>query len=349
MTKVKKTKTTTIKTNAQCRIDLAGGTLDLWPLYLYFGELKLVNMAIATKAYCEVKITPVKKGIEIAIESKDMNSKSRFDSLEALAESLGKPTSLNPLRWVNRLAHHFLKQSGTKNIKIEIKTWSEAPPGSGLGGSSVLGIAIAKAFQKAFPKKVSRDPWAIQQTVRDLEAVEIEHPAGDQDYIPALFGGLLTVRLGPHHRSVKKMSSTIENKIKSRIAILYTGKPHHSGINNWEIFSGFHSGDTALKSLLKQIHQVAATLAGNLEAKNLNGFAELINQEWELRKTLGTSVDAPVLTEAWEWAKSLGAEARKGCGAGGGGSIFFVFRNQSDRNRALKTTPLKPEWKWLKI
>lgn len=334
--------------SAQCRIDLAGGTLDLWPLYLYFGELKLVNMAINTKAYCELKVESAKK-FEIWIESKDMNTKSRFDSLEELAASLTKPTSLNPLRWVNRLALHFLQASALKGAKISIKTWSEAPPGSGLGGSSVLGVAVAKTFQKAFPKKVSKDPWVIQQTVRDLEAVEIEHPAGDQDYIPALFGGLLSVKLGPNHRSVKKIAPAVEAKIKSRIAILYTGKPHHSGINNWEIFRAYHDGDKDLKNLLKEIHQISAQLSSDLEKKDANSFAELVNQEWELRRKLGTSVDAPVLTEAWQWAKSLGATARKGCGAGGGGSIFFVFKNQAERNKAIKTKPPQAEWKWLSV
>jgi D-glycero-alpha-D-manno-heptose-7-phosphate kinase len=341
-------KISTITQSAQCRIDLAGGTLDLWPLYLYFGELKLVNMAINTKAYCELKISP-SKTLEIWVESKDMNSKSRFDSLNELAASLTKPTSLNPLRWVNRLTWHFLKSAGIKSGKIYVKTWSEAPPGSGLGGSSVLGVAVAKAFQKAYPTKLSKEPWAMQQTVRDLEAVEIEHPAGDQDYIPALFGGLLSVKLGPNHRSVKKISPAVEDKIKSRIAILYTGKPHHSGINNWEIFRGYHEGDEGLKKLLKEIHQISATLSDDLEAKNTITFVELVNREWELRRKLGNSVDAPVLSEAWAWAQKLGAVARKGCGAGGGGSIFFIFKNQSERNKAIKTTPLHSEWKWLSV
>jgi D-glycero-alpha-D-manno-heptose-7-phosphate kinase len=341
-------KISTYTQSAQCRIDLAGGTLDLWPLYLYFGQLKLVNMAIGTKAYCELKLEP-SKTFELWIESKDMNTKSRFASLDELATSLTKPTSLNPLRWVNRLALHFLKSAGVKGAKISIKTWSEAPPGSGLGGSSVLGVAVAKTFQKAFPKKITKDAWAIQQTVRDLEAVEIEHPAGDQDYIPALFGGLLTITLGPNYRSVKKIAPAIEEKIKSRIAILYTGKPHHSGINNWEIFRAYHEGDEKLKALLKEIHQIAKQLSEDLENKNTQSFVGLINREWELRKQLGTSVDAPVLTEAWQWAQGLGAVARKGCGAGGGGSIFFIFKSQAERNRAIKTKPAKNEWKWLSV
>ncbi|HVJ65635.1 MAG TPA: hypothetical protein VM901_10300 [Bdellovibrionota bacterium] len=341
-------KTLKIKQSANCRIDLAGGTLDLWPLYLYFGELKLVNMAIDTRAHCELQIAPA-KGLEIWIESKDMNTKSRFDSIDELAESLTKPTSINPLRWVNRLAWHFLKSTGVKSGKVSIKTWSDAPPGSGLGGSSVLGIAVAKAFQKAFPKNVGKDLWAIQQTVRDLEAVEIEHPAGDQDYIPALFGGLLSVKLGPYHRSVKRISPSVETKLKSRIAILYTGKPHHSGINNWEIFKNFHEGDDELKKLLQKIFDISAELSAQLEAKNLDNVVDLVNREWELRRRLGTSVDAPVLGEAWTWAQQkLGAVGRKGCGAGGGGSIFFIFKNSAERNRAIKTTPPNSEWKWLR-
>ena len=101
--------------------------------------------------------------------------------------------------------------------------------------------------------------------------------------------------------------------------------------------------------VLKEIHQISAQLSDDLEAKNTQSFVELVNREWELRRKLGTSVDAPVLSEAWAWAQSLGAVARKGCGAGGVGSIFFIFKNQSERNKALKTKPLQAEWKWLSV
>ncbi len=334
---------------APCRVDFAGGTADLWPLYLYLGGLELVHMAIDVKAEVQFKWTPAKgKKLSFTISSLDLDRKTTYSSLDALCDSLRHNTLDNPLRWINRLVHFKASQMAKLGGELELQSRSDAPPGSGLGGSSVLGIAIARGLEKLWlPKSKQSAPWTLQQQVRDLEAIEIEHPAGDQDYVPALFGGLLVFHLGPNSRSIEKLPPATAKYLGERCALLYTGKPHHSGINNWQVYTDYHNGKLSTRDALKDIVALSKRFAGALRKKETKLYPELINQEWELRQELSHAVRAPVLDEAWTYAQTLGAIARKACGSGGGGSLLVYFKDPVQKNKALKTALPRSDWKWL--
>jgi len=339
-----------ISVKAPCRVDFAGGTVDLWPLYLYLGGLELVHMAISVKAEAKLSYELArgrKKQFFLEVKSSDLNCSQDYHSLEELNASLSLNTKENPLRWINRLAYYFLYRAKFSGHVI-IETRSDAPPGSGLGGSSVLGIAIAQAFEKALsPASKRLKAWDLQRTVRDLEAIEIEHPAGDQDYVPALFGGLLIFKLGPNSREVEKVPSSTARYLSDRSALIYTGKPHHSGLNNWQIFMDFHNGNAKIRAALNDIKTLSSEFAEALRKKNTSRFAELINQEWKLRQSLSPAVCAPVLDEAWNFARSLGASARKACGSGGGGCLLVYFDSPAAKTAALKKALPQSDWKWL--
>ncbi|NCN26280.1 hypothetical protein GW915_01790 [bacterium] len=332
-----------VSIKAPCRIDLAGGTIDLWPLYLYFGGHTLCHMAV--DIFTEVKISfeaRKQRNIHIEINSFDLKENEAYTSLKSIKESLKKDTAKVPTRWINRLCVEFIESSFKKlptgTLKIECK--SKAPPGSGLGGSSVLGVALWSGFEKLFLKKAERtQPWDVQRKVRDLEAVEIEHPAGDQDYVPALFGGLLLFNLSYNHRSVKKVKASTAKKLAERLALVYTGERHHSGINNWELFTNFHKWGHPCRDHLKKIHTVSAEMAESLANDKISNFPGLLNKEWSSRKLLGEAVNAPSLKRAWTFAKSHGATARKACGAGGGGCLLVYFPSKTKRDTFLKEKP----------
>ena len=75
------TKPDQIFAQAPCRADLAGSTLDLWPLYLFHPGSVTVNMAVDIQTTC--KITP-RKGKEINLKSLDTGREDRFANLSAL-------------------------------------------------------------------------------------------------------------------------------------------------------------------------------------------------------------------------------------------------------------------------
>jgi D-glycero-alpha-D-manno-heptose-7-phosphate kinase len=333
---------TVVVREAPCRIDLAGGTIDLWPLYLYLGNLELVQMALNLKAKAVVSFDAGPKN-EILIESSDYERKIRFNSLPELRASLKKSPKANPLRWLCRVAEFFLSRSGQTGY-LTLKTSSQVPPGSGLGGSSTLGIAMGQALAEALGDSLAKTPWVLQQTIRDLEAVEIEHPAGDQDYVPALFGGLLVFKLGPGSRAIERLPEETAAKISSRSALIYTGKPHHSGLNNWQIFRAAHEGKRVPLRGLQKIQKISADMAAALRRGDFENFEKLVNAEWTERQKLARAVNAPVLKEAWDFAKKYGARARKACGAGGGGCLYVYF-SDPDKCRKFLNAPVKRGWK----
>ena len=337
---------TVVQREAPCRIDLAGGTIDLWPLYLYLGNLELVQMALSLKAKSIVTVEKSAK-TKIVIESADYSRSMTFDSLLELRKSLKKTTKANPLRWLCRVAEFFLSRSQHQGTLI-LKTSSEVPPGSGLGGSSTLGIAMGQSLAEALNDPLAKNPWVLQQSIRDLDAIEIEHPAGDQDYVPALFGGLLVFKLAPGSRNIERLSSEVAQTISDRSALIYTGKPHHSGLNNWQIFRAAHEGKRIPLKRLQKIQKISGQMAEALRVGNFKNFEKLINAEWAERQQLAKAVNAPVLVDAWNFAKKHGATARKACGAGGGGCLYVYFPD-AEKCKAFVQSPLKKGWKVFKV
>lgn len=343
--------TKTFHVQAPCRIDLSGGTVDLWPLYLFYPEgLSLNNMALELYANAQVTFEPSNK-FQITIESRDLKKKRKHSSLAALDRSVAKQVKDNPLRWVERVAAYFFAKWNLTEGSWTLTTWSEVPPGSGLGGSSTLGVAIGAVIAKAASreKEIIDNPWSYQQTIRDLEGIEIEHPAGDQDYVPAIFGGLLSFHLGLNRRDVTRHSDERAEDISSRLALIYTGKPHHSGINNWQVYKAFIEKKASVRKALGEIQSISQKMSVDIEKGNTKAWIKGIGEEWASRQRLSKAVDAPVLQKAAKWAKTLGAVSVKACGAGGGGCLLVVFPDANKRDRALATPVASRDWRWMKV
>ncbi len=330
-----------------CRVDFVGGTTDLWPLYCHLNRIRVINMAIPVSSQVTVEFESSPYFL-LQIESKELNCKSIHKSLQAIEKDLLKDTKKNPLRWLQRLALLAFQKSGKSTGIWKIKVRSDAPPGSGLGGSSTLGITVLKLMLEMLGVPEA-NPWVLHQMLYFVEAAEIEKPAGEQDSVPALFGGLLSFTLSAHERSVEHYPNEIARSLAGRCALIHTGKPHHSGINNWDVFKKYHDGNKSVQKALKSISELADEMHDCLVENKLEKFIGLINKEWEFRKKLSKTFDVPVLRQAWTFAKSKGAVARKACGAGGGGSLLVVFKNKDLRDKAIMSSLPKKEWIWIPL
>ncbi|HYS77900.1 MAG TPA: hypothetical protein VEO94_03620, partial [Candidatus Dormibacteraeota bacterium] len=176
-----------VETRAPTRIDLAGGTIDLWPLYLLHDEPVTVNAAIDHYARARIETTP-HPGIELVSEDRDR--RARFASVADLRAALS--TAPPELELPMRLAAHFLgTDRGGPPASCRVSTDCQAPAGSGLGGSSALGIALAKALDRYTERHL--DAAALLSLTRSIETQVLRIPTGEQDYYPALDGGVLAL------------------------------------------------------------------------------------------------------------------------------------------------------------
>lgn len=328
-----------------CRVDWVGGTTDMWPLYCHLGKVRVINMAISMSMNVELSLER-EKTFSLLVESDDLGLKSSHSSLDKLKLDLKKSVKQNPLRWIHRIIEQAFRIAGVESGAWIVKIKSDIPPGSGLGGSSVLGVTLTKAICDFAGKEIS--PWDLQWKVCSLEAAEIEKPAGEQDYVPALLGGFLSLEFSASEKKTSHYDFNLGKELADRSALIHTGKPHHSGINNWDVFKKYHEGNKTVQKALMGVRDLAELMHQQLLASDLNAFVKSINKEWAYRTKLSKSFDAPVLRQAWAYAQKKGAIARKACGAGGGGSLLVVFKDKEARDNAVLEKAPK-NWIWIPL
>lgn len=310
-----------IRSSAPTRIDLAGGTLDIWPLYLLLGNPPTLNAAIDFYATVEIKPRADKA---LIIESKDLKIKDRFRSLDSLPDR-------HPLELILRTIKFYRPAKG-----LELTTNCQAPAGSGIAGSSALNIALNGALNHLTGRRYKKHQ--LIEIARNIETQVIRVPAGWQDYFPALYGGVQVVQPGIAGMETEKLPIDL-NELTRRFVLCYTGKPRQSGINNWEVMKNALDSDKAvleklnrIKSITLKMEQALRTTASD---QVIDKIAPLFAEEWKARKALAPGISTPEMDRLIETAGSLAAKV---CGAGGGGCVAFMVKKGAKEQVAKKLT-----------
>ena len=293
---------------APCRADLAGGTIDLWPLYLFHPGAMTVNFALNILTTC--RITPL-KGKRIHLRSLDTRRDEEFASFDEL-----RHTKKFKLPLAARLLQFFAPKEG-----LLIETDSESPAGAGISGSSALMIATTAALARFTDRNISLEQMRV--IAQNVEAQIINVPTGCQDYYPALYGGVSAIHLNADgiHREVVPVSP---EEIESRFVLAYTGAPRQSGINNWEVFKAHINGDKRVFKNFERIAEIAQAMYQALVRTDWEGVAKLLREEWKLRRTNAPGITTPLIDKLIGAAGKQGGLAAKVCGAGGGGCVIFL-------------------------
>ena len=292
-----------IETSAPTRIDLAGGTIDIWPLYLFHPGALTINAAISVRARARVES---RDDMRIVLRSEDTGVTVEADDPAALRHE-------TRLRLLSLLASFF----GARGITLT--TSSESPTGAGLAGSSALNVAVCAALAEW--KREHYEPEALLQVAMNVEAQTIRVPTGLQDYRPALYGGLAALELEVD--GIHRVPLDVDLKeLNRRIVLCYTGEPHFSGTNNWEITKKHIDGDQHVFDCFERIRDTAVAMRAALVRGDWDATGRAIAEEWDNRKRLAPGVTTPLIEELITRARGAGATAAKVCGAGGGGCLF---------------------------
>ena len=308
----------TIIAHASCRVDLAGGTLDIWPLYLFHPGAVTVNFAVNILARCRIIALPGKR---IRLKSIDTQREEEFAGLEELC-SAGRYK--HPL--AAQLLRFFSPEGG-----LEIETNSESPAGAGISGSSALMVATTAALARFTGRKLDREE--IRVIAQNVEAQLIKVPTGCQDYYPALYGGVNAIRLdidGIHREPI----AIAPEELDRRFVLTYTGAPRQSGINNWQVFQDHLNGKGKIFKNFECISAIARAMHKALALADWDEVARLLREEWKLRKTNAPKITTPTIEKLIKIATRNGALAAKVCGAGGGGCIIFLTDPESQERVA---------------
>jgi len=304
-----------ISASAPTRIDLAGGTIDIWPLYLFHPGAQTLNAAISIRARARLE---AREDSRIVIHSLDTGATVEADHWRDLRDERG-------LRLLSLLVH-FFEVAG-----ITLTTTSESPAGAGIAGSSALNVAVCAALAEW--KRVHYEPEALLEIAQNVEAQTISVPTGLQDYRPALYGGIAALELDVD--GIRRVPMEVDPaELESRIVLCYTGEPRNSGTNNWEITKKHIDGDKHVFDCFERIRDTAAQMRHALGQGDFDAVGRHIADEWENRKRLAPGVTTPAIEALIARAAGAGATAAKVCGAGGGGCLFCY--GPPDANAAIR-------------
>jgi D-glycero-alpha-D-manno-heptose-7-phosphate kinase len=298
----------TITAQAPCRADLAGGTLDLWPLYLFHPGASTLNFALEILTTC--RLIPLKDG-RIELSSVDTQREESFANLAELNARESYEHSL-----AAHIVRFFAPEGG-----FRIETDSQSPAGAGISGSSALMIATTAALARFAGRQMDLERMRV--TAQNIEAQIIRVPTGCQDYYPALYGGVSSIHLdadGIHRAAVPVAPEEIEE----RFVLAYTGAPRQSGINNWEVFKAHIDGDPRVISNFRKIAAIAGEMHQALLRHDWEDVARLLREEWKLRRTNAPGITTPLIDKLISLAEKKGGRAAKVCGAGGGGCVLLM-------------------------
>ncbi len=321
-----------IEASAPTRVDLAGGTIDIPPLFLFHEGASTVNFAVDLMAKCRIETRSDDK-----IELISIDRQVELDSsLEHFHELKNEPR----LELLAKLVYFFKPETG-----FTMTTESEAPAGAGLAGSSTLNIACIGALNKLVGDRYTPDRFI--PIAANVECQVIKVPTGFQDYYSAQYGGTASIHFSPEGITREALSIDVKT-LQERTVVCYTGEPRNSGTNNWEMTKRHIDGDKEIFDIFEGIRDSAINLREALLQNDWTAVGEIMLKSHPQRKRLAPGITTAQMDKLIDVALANGAIAPKICGAGGGGCIaFFCEENRREEvEKALAAQPDAEVLKW---
>jgi D-glycero-alpha-D-manno-heptose-7-phosphate kinase len=314
-----------IESSAPTRVDLAGSTIDIPPLFLFHEGSATVNFAVDLMAKCRIE---TRDDRVISLESID-----RGEKFETTVENIASLKNEPRLELLSKLVYFFRPETGFNMI-----TESDAPAGAGLAGSSTLAIACIGALNALVGNRYTPDRFI--PIAANIECQVIKVPTGFQDYYSAQYGGLSCIHFGPD--GMRREALEIDtSELEKRIAVCYTGEPRNSGTNNWELTKRHIDGDKELFEIFDGIRDTSIATREALLSEDWTRIGQILKDAQPERRRLSPNISTPYMDELIETALANGAIAAKICGAGGGGCIAFYCEDgrRAEVEAALKAKP----------
>lgn len=289
-----------VRATAPCRADLAGGTLDIWPLGLLHTDALTVNVALPVGVVLDLFDNAPAGVVKHRVAGGPWRELSIGDASADLTAAI---------------CFHLAPHGG-----LAVHVLEQAPMGSGLGGSSSYGVALTRATAKITEQILSDDK--VVHLVQDLEARLLGIPTGCQDHWAAVRGGIQALHLEPGGNRLERLD--VDHRwLESRTTVFFTGITHHSGMVNWQVIRRRLEGDRTTTRALQTIADAANLCRTALLSADCDTVGSALRKEWAARRDLAPKVCPPELAHLESRAMAAGAMGFKACGAGGGGSVLI--------------------------
>jgi D-glycero-alpha-D-manno-heptose-7-phosphate kinase len=291
---------------APARLDFAGGWTDVPPYSTREGGV-VVAAAIQLYAHAEVA--------------------TGGDSYRLVSEDIGVTLNLSDTSALSTASELPLLRAGLRLLPAgpcTVTTRSDAPPGSGLGSSGALDVAIVAALAAARGDRP--DLRSIADLACRLEGVEAGIPGGRQDQFVAAYGGFLRLEFRDPGAKVAPLALDPEfaAELERRLLLCYTGASRFSGATIGRVMRAYERGDAEVARALDGLRAVAERTAEALRAGDLVQLGALLSENWRLQQRLDAGMCTPEMARLEQEMRRAGALGGKAAGAGAGGSMFFL-------------------------
>jgi D-glycero-alpha-D-manno-heptose-7-phosphate kinase len=291
---------------APVRLDLAGGWTDVPPFSAREGGV-VVTAAVQLFARAEVRLGG--------------------SGFRLISEDLGDELHVSDSAGLIHDGRLDLLKAGLRMLPVggcTLTTRSDAPPGSGLGSSGALDVALVAALSLA--RGESRDPVEIAEMACHLEAVEAKIPGGRQDQFASSHGGFLRLDFKDPEAEVQRLKLDPEfmADLSRRLLLCYTGASHFSGATIERVMRAYERGDATVAAALHGLRDVAMSMADALTAGNPARVGQLLSENWKHQQSLDARMSTPEMARLERAVSQAGALGGKAAGSGAGGCMFFL-------------------------
>ncbi|MCC7162510.1 MAG: hypothetical protein IT331_08445 [Anaerolineae bacterium] len=243
-----------------------------------------------------------------------------FGVITRVSVRLSESPQPNTDRFVQAACRRF----GVETLDVSLR--SDAPVGSGLGGSGAAGVVLVGALGAVRAEAMTRRE--IADLAHDIEVQDLGMIGGKQDQYAAAFGGFLALEFLGDAVQVKPLDPGLERvrELESRSVVVYTGQSRVSGNIHANVQAAFRAGNPDTLQALATIREVARRFCGELQNGSIDALGDLLNANWEAQKRLHPSTTNERVEAFFEIARNAGAAGGKALGAGGGGCLYFLAR-----------------------
>jgi D-glycero-alpha-D-manno-heptose-7-phosphate kinase len=291
---------------APVRLDFAGGWTDVPPFSTREGG---TVVAAAIRLYARAEIRPGEPGLRL------------------VARDLGESLEVPDASRLGRGGPLALLSAGVRLLPVAsciVQTDSDAPPGSGLGSSGALDVALVSALSSA--RGESPATRAIADLACRLEAVEAGIAGGRQDQFVATYGGFLRMRFRDPHVDIERLrvDPVFASELERRMILCYTGASRFSGGTITRVMTAYERGESAVTVALSALREIAEGMADALEAADLSKVGELLSENWKQQQSLDPGMCTVEMSRLEASMRECGALGGKAAGSGAGGCMFFL-------------------------
>jgi D-glycero-alpha-D-manno-heptose-7-phosphate kinase len=318
-----------VRARAPLRLGLAGGGTDVSPYCDVYGG-HVMNVTIDRYAYA---IIAPREGTESCFHALDVGHEEIHPCGNARVDCGG---ALQLLKGVYaRVSHDFLAGD---QPSLTIKTFSDAPPGSGLGSSSTMVVALVQAFAEYFSLPLGE--YEVAQLAYDIERKDLKLAGGKQDQYAATFGGFNFMEFYADDRVIVnplRIKDWVWAELESSLVLYFTGVSRASADIIEQQSRNVGDKNQASIDAMHQLRQEAVQMKECILKGDLRGLERTLQAGWEAKKKTANSISNPLIEQVEATAFAHGARAAKVSGAGGGGFMMFLCspEDRIDLIRAL--------------